>query len=344
MRSTFLGNFLSKIHESYGLKVTRINYLGDWGTQYGLLAVGFKKFGSFEQLNKSPIKHLLDVYVKANSDESLKSDALAYFAKMEEKNTESLKMWDLFRNLSIKELVQVYDKLNIKYDMYESESQYYILAREYVNQLLSKGIAQKLDNNAIEVKLKVVRNNKTETIKYILQKKDGSTLYITRDIAALLERKKKYEFSKIIYVVDSSQRDHFYKLYETVKAIDSECLKNISFGEFYVPFGRLTNMSTRKGKVEFLNDLIEEAKNVALESMEELKIKKNVEDIDYTAQIIGNSHLIITDLARPRLKDYEFSWSNIVSKDESAFMCHYSHARLHRFLPDLFYYFLLNIK
>lgn len=330
MRSTFLGNFLSKIHERFGQNVTRINYLGDWGTQYGLLAVGFKKYGSYEQLNKSPIKHLLEVYVKANNDETLTNDALNYFSQMEQKDAESLKMWDLFKNLSIKELVSVYEKLNIKYDIYESESQYYVLAKEYVNQLLNRGIARTLDNKAIEVSFTTLKNDKKENIKYILQKKDGSTLYITRDIAALLERKKKYNFSKIIYVVDSSQKDHFYKLYETVKAFDPKCLDQISFSEFYAPFGRLTNMSTRKGKVEFLSDLIDEAKNVALESMEELKIKKNVENIEQTAQIIGNSHLIITDLARPRLKDYEFSWSNIVSKDDSAFMCHYSHARLFR--------------
>ena len=247
---------------------------------------------------------------------------------MEAKETESLKMWELFKSLSIKELVSVYDKLNIKYDVYESESQYYVLAKEYVTHLVNRKIAKCLDNNAIEVNFNILKNNKPEKLKYILQKKDGSTLYITRDIAALLERKKKYNFSKIVYVVDSSQKDHFFKLYETVKAYDPACLENLSFNEFYVPFGRLTNMSTRKGKVEFLSDLIDEAKSVALESMEELKIKKNVENVEYTAQILGNSHLIINDLARPRLKDYEFSWSNIVSKDESAFMCHYSHARL----------------
>jgi arginyl-tRNA synthetase len=239
---------------------------------------------------------------------------------MEQKNNESLKMWQSFKDLSINELIQIYEKLNIKFDIYESESEYYLLAKEYVQHLLNKGIAKRLENDAIEVNFK--------NIKYIIQKKDQSTLYISRDLAALIERKKKYNFSKIIYVVDSSQKDHFFKLYETVNHFDSECLKNISYQEFYVPFGRLTNMSTRRGKIEFLNDLIDEAKQVALESMEDLKIKKNVENIEYAAQILGNSHLIITDLARPRLKDYEFSWKNIVSKDESAFMCHYSHARL----------------
>ena len=247
-----------------------------------------------------------DVYVKANNDESLKNDASHYFSQMEEKETESLKMWDLFKSLSIKELVNVYEKLNIKYDVYESESQYYEHAKEYVTKLLNKNIATTLDNKAIEVSLKTVRKTKTEILKYILQKKDGSTLYISRDIAALLERKKTYNFSKIVYVVDSSQRDHFFKLYETVKAYDPTCLENISFNQFYVPFGRLTNMSTRKGKVEFLNDLIEEAKCVALESMEDLKIKKNVDNVEYTAQVLGNSHLIISDLARPRLKVSHF--------------------------------------
>lgn len=169
-------------------------------------------------------------------------------------------------------------------------------------------------------------------MKYILQKQDGSSLYISRDIAAVLARMEKFQFSKIIYVVDSSQRDHFIKLYETVKLLDENILKNITFDEFYVPFGRLTNMSTRKGKVEFLSELIDEAKLVALESLDSLKVKKNVKDIDYVAQNIGNSHLIISDMARPRMKDYEFSWKNIVSKDDSAFMCHYGHARLFNLL------------
>lgn len=109
MRSTFLGNFLSNIHQKLGHDVTKINYLGDWGTQYGILAVGFKKFGSYAELEQSPIKHLLDVYVKANQDESVKSKALEYFSKMEQKDPESLKMWTLFKELSIKELETVYE-------------------------------------------------------------------------------------------------------------------------------------------------------------------------------------------------------------------------------------------
>lgn len=163
MRSTFLGNFLSNIHQKLGHKVTKINYLGDWGTQYGILAVGFKKYGSYSELEKSPIKHLLDVYVKANQDEGIKTRALDYFSKMEDKDPDSLKMWTLFKELSIKELQSVYEvdlpklfifeflkvipflkKLNIQFDVYESESEYYELAKEYVKKMLEIGLAERL--------------------------------------------------------------------------------------------------------------------------------------------------------------------------------------------------------
>lgn len=330
MRSTFLGNFLSKIHAKLNHNVTKINYLGDWGTQYGILAVGFKKYGSYEKLEESPIKHLLEVYVKANADESIRKEALHYFSQMEANDKESLEMWELFKNLSVKDLKEVYGKLDINFDLYEYESQYYVDAKNVVAKLLEHGVAQLIENNAVQVKVKNSQNNKD--LKYIIQKQDGSSLYISRDIAALLARKKRFDLSKIIYVVDSSQRDHFLKLYETVKLLDSNLLNKISFEEFYVPFGRLTNMSTRRGKVEFLSDLINEAKLVALDSLESLKVKKDVSDIQYVAQNIGNSHLIISDMSRPRMKDYEFSWSNIVSKDDSAFMCHYAHARLYNLM------------
>jgi arginyl-tRNA synthetase len=108
MRSTFLGNFLSNINTKFGNQVKRINYLGDWGTQYGILAVGFKKYGNYEMLKQSPIRHLLEVYVKANADESLKKEALSYFFQMEAQNEETLKLWDLFKKLSIKELESIY--------------------------------------------------------------------------------------------------------------------------------------------------------------------------------------------------------------------------------------------
>ncbi|CAF0949121.1 unnamed protein product [Brachionus calyciflorus] len=328
MRSTFLGSYLSNLHSRLGHQVTKINYLGDWGTQYGILAVGFEKYGSYEELNKSPIKHLLEVYVKANKDEELRNKALEYFSQMEQKNDKSLKMWNLFKDLSIKELVSVYKNLNIKFDVYESESEYYEKAKQKVQQLLKIGLAEQLEDGAVQAKLSTSGSVK----KFILQKSDNSTLYITRDIAALCERKEKYGFKKIVYVVDSSQKDHFMKLYETVNALDASILNDISFEEFYVPFGRITNMSTRKGKVEFLSDLIQEAKQVAFESMEFSKTKKILQDAELVAQAIGNSHLIITDLGKPRQKDYEFSWKNIVSKDDSAYMCHYAHARLHSLL------------
>jgi arginyl-tRNA synthetase len=325
MRSTFLGNFLSKIHTNYGHSVTKINYLGDWGTQYGILAVGFKKYGSFDKLKESPIKHLLDVYVKANNDPLIKSDALEYFSQMEANDSESIQMWEQFKELSVKELDSVYKSLGISFNVFECESQYYVQSKAVVADLLEKGIANRLPNNAVEVELDAKK------LKYILQKQDGTSLYISRDIAALLDRKRRYNFSKAVYVVDSSQRSHFVRLYETVKLLDKSSCDNMTFEEFYVPFGRLTNMSTRKGKVEFLAELILEAKHVALEGLASMKIKKNVQDYDSVAQSIGNSHLIISDLSRPRMKDYEFSWSNIVSKDDSAFMCHYSHARLFKY-------------
>lgn len=234
MRSTFLGNFLSKVHANFDNNVTKINYLGDWGTQYGILAVGFKKYGSYAKLEEAPIKHLLAVYVKANSDPAIKSEALQYFSQMEAQDPQSLQMWSLFKDMSVKDLESVYKTLGIKFDEFECESQYYVHAKPIVASLLERGIARRLENNAIEVKLP------GKGMKYILEKQDGTSLYISRDIAALLERKKKHSFDKIVYVVDSSQRSHFARLYETMQLLDGSVLGEMSFDEFYVPFGRLT--------------------------------------------------------------------------------------------------------
>ncbi|CAF0757205.1 unnamed protein product [Didymodactylos carnosus] len=281
LRSTLLGNFISNIHDRFGYLSYRMNYLGDWGTQYGLLAVGFKKFGSQEELNKQALKHLLDIYVKANKDEGLHDEAKKYFSKMENGDEEALELWNDFRTLSIANLESIYKTFDIEFDEYQSESQYRLEAKNIIKQLSILGLCQKRADGAMEVVIPAQYSSLNREARYVVQKSDGSTLYISRDME-----------------------------------------------DFYVPFGRMTNFQTRKGKFELLSDVLNDARERANDGLNRFLIRKEGVDQTKVSEVIGKAYLILTDFSRPRRADYSFSWNDIVSKDNSAFILLYCHARL----------------
>lgn len=232
LRSTIIGNFLRNLYRTLGTKTIAINYLGDWGTQYGLLALGFQKFGSEQNLIDNPIRHLFEVYVAANKHlkdmPEFKDQARAYFKRMEDGDPEILSLWKRFRDLSIIKYQEVYERLNIKFDVYSGESQ------------MSNGIANMIktfeDNNllTIDSKLSKIVDLKDHKLNAcVIMKKDGATLYITRDLVAAKTRYDEYKFDKCIYVVSSQQDLHFQQLFKMLELMGyswyNKC-QHINFG------------------------------------------------------------------------------------------------------------------
>ncbi|GAO48817.1 arginyl-tRNA synthetase [Saitoella complicata NRRL Y-17804] len=348
LRSTIIGSFLANLHEACGWDVVKMNYLGDWGKQFGLLAIGFEKYGTEEELKEDPIKHLYDVYVKINAaataqEEEIKAakeaaekegktyeapvtlhdEARAYFKKMEEGDEAAKAIWARFRDLSISKYVDTYSRLNVHYDVYSGESQ---VAPESMQKALEimeeKGIVVK-DEGAVLVDL-TPYNKKLG--KAIIQKKDGTTLYLTRDIGAAAERYEKYKFDKMIYVVASQQDLHLNQLFKILELMGYEWASKC----VHINFGMVTGMSTRKGTAVFLDQILETAKENMHDVMKKNEVKyAQVEDPDYIADVVGISAVMVQDMAAKRINNYAFEWSRMLTfEGDTGPYLQYAHARL----------------
>ncbi|AGO14255.1 AaceriAFL206Cp [[Ashbya] aceris (nom. inval.)] len=334
LRSTIIGGFLANLYEKMGWEVIRMNYLGDWGKQFGLLAVGFEKYGSEEALEKDPINHLFDVYVRVNKDieqegdslpleESTNGRARAYFKKMEDGDPEALEIWRKFRELSIKKYVDTYARLNIQYDVYSGESQ---VKKESMDKALKlfkeKGLTHE-DKGATLIDL--TKFNK-KLGKTIVQKSDGTTLYLTRDVGAAMDRYEKYKFDKMIYVIASQQDLHTAQFFEILKQMGHKWAENLQ----HVNFGMVQGMSTRKGTVVFLDNILEETKENMHEVMRKNEVKyAQVENPDEVADLVGISAVMIQDMQAKRINNYEFKWERMLSfEGDTGPYLQYAHSRL----------------
>lgn len=328
LRSTIIGNFLYQLHKMLGFKVVSINYLGDWGKQYGLLAVGFDKFGSKEKLVADPIKHLYDVYVAINdearlseeNDKTINDSARAYFKRMENGDEDALALWRQFRDLSIAEYKRIYGRLNVAFDVYSGESLQGPGMLRAMQELEDKKLLSE-DKNAKLVNLEAQKLNKV-----LVQKSDGTTLYITRDIAAATSRYEEYNFDKMFYVVAMQQDLHFQQLFAILQLLDKEYAPKCQ----HINFGMVRGMSTRKGQVVFLADILDEAKRTMLEVMNKNPEKfAEIEDPEETADLVGLSAVVVQDLSAKRIKDYDFSWERVCdfTGDTGPYL-QYQHARL----------------
>ena len=334
LRSTIIGGFLSNLYEQLGWDVTRINYLGDWGKQFGLLAVGFDKYGSEEALKKDPINHLFEVYVKVNKDieeegdslpeeESTNGKARAYFKRMEEGDEEALKYWKRFRELSIVKYIDTYKRLNIKFDNYSGESQ---VSQDLMNKALEifkeKGLTHE-DKGAVLIDLK--KFNK-KLGKCIVQKSDGTTLYLTRDVGEAIQRYEKYHFDKMIYVIACQQDLHTAQFFEILKQMGFEWANRLQ----HINFGMVQGMSTRKGTVVFLDNILEETKEKMHEVMKKNEAKyAQIENPEEVADLVGISAVMIQDMLSKRINNYEFKWERMLSfEGDTGPYLQYSHSRL----------------
>lgn len=338
-----------------------MNYLGDWGKQYGVLAIGYEKFGNEEALVANPIGHLFDVYVEINKvigkeDEVIKAkeaeikekqakgedtksleaeveklkgkstdeDARRYFKRMVDGDKHALDTWKRFRDLSIEKYKQTYARLNIRYDDYSGESQVKDESMAAAAKIMQeKGVSEDSDGAVI---VDLTKYSK-KLGKAVVQKKDGTSLYLTRDIGAMRERYDKYHFDKMIYVVASQQDLHLAQLFKIVEAMG---FKDISSRCLHINFGMVLGMSTRKGTVKFLNDILADVSDKMHEVMRSNPDKyAQVEDPEKTADILGISAVMVQDMTGKRINNYTFDLARMTSfEGDTGPYLQYAHARL----------------
>ena len=321
LRSTIIGNFVANIHEKVGNSVKRINYLGDWGTQFGLLVAGLEASGkNFRDLSLSD---LLNIYVEANrkadGDEKFMQRALDAFKSLESGDSEKLEIWDRCRQVTLEELNRNYSKLNVTFDLYHGESMYgQNSSTEVMTLLAQKNLLKVTDDGRTVIPLE--RTNVT------VQKSDGSSLYITRDIAAAIERKETLNFDKMFYVVDNSQGTHFNNLFEVLRSLGCEWSAECH----HVKFGKIMGMSTRRGQMVLMTDILEEAVARMRDNQDKsANTRVAEEDREAVAEAVGVSALIVADLGQRRTKDYEWAWDRALSDTgDTGVKLQYTHARL----------------
>ena len=257
LRSTIIGNFISNLFEFLSCDVIRLNYLGDWGTQFGLLQAGLEICGYTEPMIKqNPMNLLYCAYVEANkraeSDPELAAKARDIFQSLETGNSEIMDKWSVFRQYTINELHDVYQRLGVLFDEYHWESLYSAKDVGGIIDLLKSSGIMKTDKEGRQV----VEVNQDSYVT--VMKSDGSTLYLTRDIAAAVDRHEKYNFSKMFYIVDNAQAQHFASLFTVLSKMHFPWASSLK----HVKFGRIRGMSTRKGSVVFLNDILDECRDI----------------------------------------------------------------------------------
>ncbi|MCP4606680.1 MAG: arginine--tRNA ligase [Proteobacteria bacterium] len=322
LRSTMIGNALVRIHRALGYDVFGISFLGDWGKTFGLLAEAFVRFGDSEKVTSGGISYLLELYIAANKavDEDFGFDeaARAMFRRQESEDPEALDLWRLFRSISLEEFQRIYKRLDVKFEFIEGESHYRSGMDEVIDRV-HRDAGTREDQGAIVVDMEYAEDEPP----MMLRKSDGATLYATRDIAAAIDRWERFNFSKSLYVVGVEQKRHFDQLKRALKAMGYDWEDKIT----HVHFGRVQGMSTRKGKVVFLEEVLDEARDRALEKMGETAGDRDI-DIETVAEQVGVGGVVFGDLKNLRTSDYNFNWEEVLNPKGFTGICtQYAHAR-----------------
>ncbi|WP_010051813.1 arginine--tRNA ligase [Carnobacterium maltaromaticum] len=308
LRSTVIGNSIANIAEKLGFKPIRINHLGDWGTQFGKLIVAYKLWGNEESVKAEPINELLRLYVKfhaeAEEKPELDDEARAWFKRLEDGDEEAVALWKWFREESLTEFNHIYKLLGIEFDSYNGEAFYNDKMDEVLDLLEEKHILT-VDNGATIVDLEKYNLNPA-----LIRKSDGATLYITRDLAAALYRHRTYNFAQSLYVVGNEQSNHFKQLKAVLKELGFDWADQMH----HVPFGLITQggkkLSTRKGKIVLLEEVLIEAVNLANQQITEKN--PDLADKDTTASQVGIGAVIFHDLKNDRLNNFDFVLEEVV--------------------------------
>lgn len=311
LRSTVIGNAIRNIMKYQGFNTTGVNYIGDYGTQFGMMISAYLKWGDEDKINTDPIKELLNLYVKYNKiakeDESYMDEARDWFDKLEKKDPTAVKLWSWFREISLKEFQRVYDLLGVEFDNFNGESFHSQFIGDALEAIVKKNLLEESDGA-------MIINLDDENLPPVLIKKsNGSSTYLTRDIATAMYRKRTYDFYKNVYVVASQQKLHFEQLRAVLKKMGfdwwNDC-EHVSFGMVSMKDG---SMKTREGKVIFLEDVLNRAIDKTKSIIEERN--PNLENKEEVAKQVGVGAVIFQDLFNNRIKDYTFDWDQVLNFD-----------------------------
>ncbi|GMB10147.1 arginine--tRNA ligase [Thermolongibacillus altinsuensis] len=324
LRSTVIGNALANIVEKCGYQAVRINHLGDWGTQFGKLIAAYKRWGDENKIKENPIKELFNLYVKfheeAETNEQLEREGRAWFKKLEDGDEEAHRLWQWFRDESLKDFSRIYHLLGISFDSYQGEAFYNDKMERVVHLLEERGLLSESDGAM------VVRLDEKELPPCLIKKSDGATLYATRDLAAALYRHETYEFSKALYVVGQEQSLHFNQVFSVLEKLGFDWAKMM----VHVPFGLILKdgkkMSTRRGRVILLEEVLQEAISLAKQNI----TAKNpeLENKEEVARQVGVGAVIFHDLKNERTHNIEFSLEDMLKfEGETGPYVQYTYAR-----------------
>ena len=311
LRTTVIGRALYNMYKFLGYNTIGINHLGDWGTQFGKLIEGYKRFGNEYNLEENPIDKLTEIYVRINElckeDESVLDDCRNNFKKLEDGDKYCIQIWQKFKDLSLKEFQRIYDVLGIHFDYNTGES-FYVDKMPEVLQILRK------NNKLVESQgAEIVDLEYANMPPLMAVKSNGSTTYAMRDLAAILYRARTYDFDKALYLTSYEQVLHFKQVFEVAKLLGidkkyTDGLQHIPFGMVLLPTGK---MSTREGKVIKLEDLLNEAIQRAKIIIEEKN--PSLENKEEIAKKVGIGAVIFNDLSNSRVKDEIFEWDQILN-------------------------------
>lgn len=332
LRNTIIGNSLANIYKKLGYRVIRINYLGDWGTQFGKLITAYKAWSCQEEVEKKGIEELLRIYVlfekEGEKNPDLIEEARSWFAKMEAGDEEALSIWKWFKEISIKEFEQIYTMLQVEFDSYQGESFYMDKVPSLVEELKEKGLLIESEGaNIIDL-------SEFNMPPCLITKRDGSSIYHSRDIAAVLYRKQVYNYDKCLYITGIEQKLHFTQVFKAIEKMGYpwyENLHHISYGLVSMNGDKL---STRKGNVLYAEDILNEAVKRASDAIGEKN--PDLSDKENTAKKIGIGAIIFHDLANQLQKDVKFKWEEVLNFDGmTAPYIQYAYARCESLLKKV---------
>lgn len=312
LRTTIIGNSLYKIYSKLGYQVERINHLGDWGTQFGKLIVAYKAWGSKEAIEKDGVAELMRLYVKfheeADKDDSLNDQARAWFTKMEHGDEEALDIWKWFVDISLKEYKGTYALLGMEFDHYLGESFYRDKTADVVKRLQDANLLEESQG------AQIVNLDAYDMPPCLIMKKDGSSIYATRDLAAIFYRKDRWNFDKCLYVTGQEQKLHFAQVFKVVELLGNDWAKD---SLVHIPYGLVSlegaKLSTRSGNIIYAEDILLEA----IDKVKGVIAEKNpdLENKDEVAKIVGVGAILFHDLYNQRIKDVSFKWDKVLNFD-----------------------------
>ena len=312
LRTTIIGNSLYKIYSKLGYQVERINHLGDWGTQFGKLIVAYKKWGNKEAIEKNGVAELMRLYVqfheKANDDDSLNDQAREWFTQMEQGNEEALEIWQWFVDISLKEYMGTYKLLDMSFDHFLGESFYRDKTDDVVKRLQDANLLTESQG------AQIVNLEEYDMPPCLIKKKDGSSIYATRDLAAIFYRKATWNFDKCLYVTGHEQKLHFAQVFKVTELLGNDWAAE---SLVHIPYGLVSlegaKLSTRNGNIVYAEDILLEA----IKKVKEIIAEKNpdLENKDEVAKIVGIGAIIFHDLYNQRIKDVSFKWDKVLNFD-----------------------------